>query len=441
MRGKRRLLVVQAAALGHEFLRQHRGEDLAGLPVRPMQSVFPALTCTVQASFRTGTLPGQHGMIANGLFHRSLGRPLFWEQSAMQVEGARTWDGLRDRGGKVAMLFWQQSLGESVDLVLSPAPIHKHHGGMIADCYARPSGLYERLVRALGRPFSLAHYWGPFASERSSQWIADATCHVLVQPDLAPDLCLTYLPALDYDLQRFGMDHPRSLRALSAFVGQVRQLTQAAETAGYDVLVYGDYAMAAVDKGAVFPNFVLKQHGLLACRSVRGMLYPDTLNSRAFAVADHEIAHVYVADRGDVESVAACLAEVQGIGRILDRDAQGREGLDHPHSGELVLVAEEGYWLAYPWWERSREEPDYARHVDIHNKPGYDPCELFHGWPPGSVSRNTQRVRGSHGVAGQGRRIAAASTLSLEGVENIVELGTFVGRRVGENGKDGTTGA
>lgn len=425
--------------MGHEFLCRHHGEDLAGLPVRPMTSVFPALTCAVQASFRTGTLPGQHGMIGNGLFHRSLGRPLFWEQSATQVEGSRTWDGLRDRGGKVAMLFWQQSLGESVDIVLSPAPIHKHHGGMIGDCFSRPSGLYERLVRAIGRPFSLARYWGPFASAKSSQWIADATCHILRQPDLAPDLCLTYLPALDYDLQRFGMDHPRSLRSLSALVGQVRQLKLVAETEGYEMVVFGDYAMTAIDKGAVFPNRVLRQEGLLDCRSVRGMLYPDIWNSRAFAVADHEIAHLYVSDRGDVESVAACLSGLQGIERVLDRDAQAREGLDHPHSGELVLVAEKGYWLAYPWWESTREEPDYARHVDIHNKPGYDPCELFHGWPPGSVSRNTKRVRGSHGAVGPKRRVAVASNLPLEGVESIAELGTFVGQHAGESGKDGTT--
>ncbi|NQT94774.1 MAG: alkaline phosphatase family protein, partial [Lentisphaerae bacterium] len=352
MESTRKLLVVQAAALGHDFLCCHHGEELDGLPVRPMESVFPALTCPAQASFRTGTLPERHGMIANGLFHRGLGRPLFWEQASSQVEGARIWEGLRDRGGKVAMLFWQQCLGESVDIVLSPAPIHKHHGGMIADCYCRPSGLYERLVRVLGRPFQLHRYWGPFASAKSSQWIADATCHIMTQPDLAPDLCMTYLPALDYDLQRFGTDHPRSRQALSALTGQLRQIRTAAETAGYDILVFGDYAMGACDKGAVLPNRVLRQHGLLECRSVRGMLYPDIHNSRAFSVADHEVAHVYVTDPGDIEAAATLLSEVPGIERVLDRDAQGREGLGHPSSGELGLLAAEGYWLAYPGWDR-----------------------------------------------------------------------------------------
>jgi predicted AlkP superfamily pyrophosphatase or phosphodiesterase len=125
-----KLLVVQVAGLGHAFAQQHRLACI-GAAFQSMETVFPAVTCSVQASFRTATLPAAHGVVSNGIYCRRLRRTAFWEQSAALVEGPRIWDDFRRRGRKTAVLFWQQSLGEAADIILSPAPIQKHQGGMM----------------------------------------------------------------------------------------------------------------------------------------------------------------------------------------------------------------------------------------------------------------------------------------------------------------------
>ena len=413
-----KLLVIQAAGLS-------RPPNVDGLEFRSIGSVFPALTCSVQASFRTACPPSNHGMIANGLFARSLRKPMFWEQSAGLVRGDRIWRDFRRAGRKVGLMFWQQSLGEDVDLIVSPAPIHKHHGGMVESCYARPADLYDRLCETVGRRFKLRHYWGPMASTKAGDWIAEATAAVMADESVAPDLLITYLPTLDYDLQRWGPDDPRSDRAATALSRQLQLLLTAAGRAGYEVLIFGDYAVAAVS-GAVLPNRALAEAGVLTARQVDSMVYPDFYASRAFAVVDHEIAHVYVPAEGDIPAVRDVLESLDGVADVLDRDAQAAVGAAHPNSGELVAVAEPGKWFAYPWWTDKRQAPDYARHVDIHNKPGFDPCELFFepfGWPPMSVSQNTARIRGSHGRVGGGREVVWATTLTLDsGPGDLIEL-------------------
>jgi predicted AlkP superfamily pyrophosphatase or phosphodiesterase len=421
-----KLLVVQAAGLGFDFLKSHAALSMAGMDFHPLDTVFPALTCTVQASFRTASRPDQHGMPCNGIYDRRLRKPMFWEQSSAMVDGERIWETARTAGRTVGMLFWQQSLGEPVDLLLSPAPIHRHHGGMIADCYSQPVGLYQKLCRTLGRPFALRHYWGPLASARSSQWIAEATACLLDDPDLAPDLCLTYLPALDYNLQRYGTGDARSLEALVALRGQLEVLADAAGRNGYGLVVFGDYAIADCGQGAVLPNVALARAGLLKLREVKGMLYPDFHTSRAFAMVDHEIAHVVVKDATARHEAAQALGALPGIRDIMDRESQRQAGVAHANSGELVLVADDGWWLAYPWWLARGQAPDFASHVDIHNKPGYDPCELFSGWPPGSVSLDTGRIRGSHGRVGPGREAAWAATCLETGPTSLISLALSV---------------
>jgi predicted AlkP superfamily pyrophosphatase or phosphodiesterase len=345
-------------------------------------------------------------MIANGFFHRALRKPLFWEQSAGLVEGHRIWERFRSRGKRVAMLFWQQSLGEEVDLLLSPAPIHKHHGGMIQGCYSKPPDLYERLCNRIGRPFKLQHYWGPLASWKVGEWIARAVS--IVAREYSPDLILAYLPTMDYELQRKDPDttSPSLLKRLER---QLAHLVGMARDQYYDVLVFGDYRIAPVT-GPIFPNVALREANLMEERLIRNMSYPDFYGSRAFAVVDHEIAHVYVPEEGDLPLVRNTLETLPGISQILGRREQEQLGLNHPNSGELVVVAEEGKWFAYPWWAKKSAAPEFARHVDIHNKPGYDPCELFFGWPPGSVSLKPERIKGSHGRVGPGREVSWAST-------------------------------
>jgi len=420
---RKKLLIVQVAALDQHLPWQ-------GLDLRPLQSVFPALTCPASASFRTATAPAQHGVVGNGWLFRDLGRAMFWEQSATLIAGPRIWDGLRSRGEWVGMMFWQQSLGESVDMVLSPAPIHKHHGGMIPACYSSPPDLYQDLCTRVGRQFDLKRYWGPMASASVGDWIAPATAAVMKNADLAPELLLSYLPSLDYDFQRWGPSHPRSEKAIRATVAQLDLLLDAAEANGYDMLVFGDYSIADTTGGPALPNRALAGAGLLATREVRGMLYPDLHTSKAFAVADHEIAHVYVRREADLAGVRDLLAALPGVGEIMDQDARRGAGVDHPNSGELLLVAAEGCWFAYPWWTDKRQAPDYAGHMDIHNKPGFDPCELFFSfldWPPMSVTRDPTRIGGSHGRGGPGRQPAWASTMPQIGrPESLIDLAATV---------------
>lgn len=406
-----KLLVVNVAALGWN---QAQRMAHAGFAFQPAAPVFPAVTCVAQASFRTAALPAAHGLVSNGLWFPELKKVLFWEQSAALVEGPRIWDALRARGKKVGMLFWQQSLGETVDLVLSPRPIHKHEGGMIQDCYSQPADLYARLCEKTGRAFNLMHYWGPLASRKSSEWITDATCAVMADRSLAPDLLFTYLPHLDYDLQRHGPDSPQAARARAVLGGLLTRLRDRAEANGYDWLFFGDYTIGAVTEPAVFPNRVLRKAGLFWTRAVKGMAYPDFFNSPAFAVVDHEVAHVYTRDAAATDRAHEVLAGLPGVETVLDGAARRSVGLDHRRAGDLVLVAKRGTWFAYPWWTERREAPDYATHIDIHNKPGYDPCELFFGWPPLSVSLNTARVRGSHGRADSQDAIAWATSLPMD---------------------------
>lgn len=424
---KKKLLLVQLAAFGANMADRLRRSPGA-ISFRSVDTVFPALTCTAQATLRTGAAPSSHGMIANGVYHERLKKILFWEQAASLVAGPRIWDDFRAAGGTVGLMFWQQSLGEAADLIVSPRPIHKHSGGMIQDVYTTPSGLYGRLCQRIGRRFNLMNYWGPLASRRSTEWIIESIGAVLDMPDIAPDLLFTYLPHLDYDLQRHGEDHASVDRALRQLEGYLDRLYQMAQQKDYEILFVGDYAIRTVEHGAVFPNGALRIEDLFLTQSVKGMAYPDFFSSPAFAMVDHEVAHVFVPDADALERTRDVLNDLAGIGSVLDRAAQRKFGLDHPHSGDLVLVAEPGYWFAYPWWTDRREAPDFASHVDIHNKPGFDPCELFFGWPPGSVSQDTTRILGSHGLTGPGREIAWGGTLDLDqSPKDLADLGRLIG--------------
>jgi predicted AlkP superfamily pyrophosphatase or phosphodiesterase len=418
----KKILIISVAALGWDLVQRNRPPNNAWT-FRPLASVFPALTCVAQAAFRTASHPGQHGVLSNGYYSRELSRVLFWEQSAALVEGRRIWDSLRQQGRRVGMLFWQQSLGESMDLVLSPRPIHKHSGGMIQDCLSRPDDLYAKLVERIGRPFNLMHYWGPLASHKASDWIVRATVEVMQDPSLAPDVLFTYLPHLDYDLQRYGPQAARVQKAMDYCWSYLQQLTQSAAAHDYDCLVFGDYAIGPVTQPPVFPNRALREAGLFKTRLVRDMTYPDFFHSEAFAMVDHEVALVFARDAAATQRAAEELRGVPGIETIMDAGMLAQKGLGHRRAPDLLLTARAGAWFAYPWWAQKREAPDYATHIDIHNKPGYDPAELFFGWPPLSICTRPERIRGSHGRTGAGRQVAWASSFALAAEpRDLIEL-------------------
>ena len=424
---QRKTLVIIAAGLGWNLIEKHQPAPRFSL--RPIQPAGLGLTCPAQATLRTAQPIAQHGVVASGWFHADLARPFFWEQSAALVKGARVWDVARAAGESVGMAFWQQSLGERVDTVISPKPIHRHHGGILMDCYSRPEPLYAELIQAVGRKFDLYHYWGPLARARVGRWISAAMQSLLARVD-APDHLFVYLPTLDYDLQRHGPDSTQAAKALAELFRQLEPLIASAEAQGREWLITGDYAIEPVvpGDGAIFPNRMLRAAGLFHTRETARMLYPDFFTSRAFAVVDHQVAHVHVPNPADLPRVRNLLAGVAGVEEILDRDAQTARSLYHSgRSGDLLLLAAPGRWFAYPWWTEARQAPDYANQMDIHNKPGFDSCELFFSFPPPHTSQKTEKIRGTHGRVGPGYEVATAGLFPE--AQSLLELAEGLARR------------
>ena len=342
---------------------------------RPLATVTPAVTCSVQATFMTGALPRDHGIVANGWYFRDLLEVWLWRQSNRLVAGEKIWEAgkRRDPAFTTANLFWWYNMGASHDIGVTPRPTYKADGRKLPDCYTQPSELREELSRVLG-PFPLFQFWGPGTSIASSRWIAQAALHV--RRSRAPALTLVYLPHLDYDLQRLGPDHPRiadNLREIDAVAGE---LIADAERDGARIIVLSEYGITSVSK-PVHINRALREAGLLRVRVEDGGELLDPPQSDAFAVADHQIAHIYVAKPELAGEVKRLIAALPGVDIVLNRTEQRAFGLDHPRSGELVALAQPDAWFTYYYWLDDRNAPDFAHLVEIHRKPGYDPVELF----------------------------------------------------------------
>ncbi len=377
----RRVLVLLVVGLTPKLLRSGAMPRLDAFArerlLRPLLPDLPAVTCTVQASMLTGALPGVHGAVANGWYFRSLGEVWLWRQSSRLLHGPTIHERWREAfpGSRTAQLFWWWNLPSRADLAVTPRPAYCADGRKLPDVHSRPATLGRRLSERLGC-FPLFRFWGPGAGIESSRWIADAALDVLREE--RPGLTLVYLPHLDYDLQRFGPDGPEARRAAALLDAEAGRLLDHAHEEGLPVVVVSEYGVTPV-RGAVLVNRALRRAGLLAVHPARNGALLDPGESRAFAVCDHQCAHVYVADPGDVPRVRRVLEELEGIEAIHDGAGLGRIGLDHPRSGELFLVAARDRWFAWPYWdeEQGDREPDFARTVDIHRKPGYDPCELL----------------------------------------------------------------
>ena len=338
-----------------------------------LDTVLPAVTCSVQSTMLTGRPVADHGAVGNGWYFRDLGEVFLWRQHNALVEGEKVWDALRRAhpGARVANVCWWFAMGMDVDSIVTPRPIYHADGRKSPDCYTRPAALHDRLVERLG-DFPLFHYWGPTASIASSRWIIEATRILLPEHELT----LSYVPHLDYDLQRFGPESPEARAAARELDDALAPLLDDAERLGVSVLVVSEYGITAVDQ-PVDVNRVLRRAGLLEVHTQAGMEYLDPWASEAFAVADHQVAHVYVRDPARLEEVRALLEIVPGVDQVLGRAAQAAYGLDHERSGDLVLVAEQRAWFTYYYWLDDDRAPDFARGVEIHRKPGYDPAELF----------------------------------------------------------------
>ena len=347
----------------------------AGGFASPLGAAFPAVTCSGQASLLTGLPPSGHGVVGNGWFFRDLGEVWLWRQGHGLVEGETVWEAARRRhpGLRIANLCWWYAMGAPTDYTVTPRPVYHADGRKSPDCYTRPPALHDELEAELG-PFPLFQFWGPGARIASSRWIGRAAEIVLERH--RPDVTFVYLPHLDYDLQRFGPAFDGRDRALGEVDRVVGAIVQTARDLDVEVIALSEYGITAV-RGSVSINRALRREGLLRVHHAHNGEILDAGASRAFAVADHQVAHVYVRDAADIATVGRVLAGLDGVDRVLDREAQASFGLDHARSGELVAVSRADRWFDYYYWLDDAKAPDFARTVDIHRKPGYDPLELF----------------------------------------------------------------
>ena len=341
----------------------------------PLRAITPAVTCPAQATLLTGTLPRDHGIVGNGWYFRDLAQVMFWRQSNQLVHGEKVWETARrrDPACTCAQMFWWFNMYSTADWAVTPRPIYPADGRKVVDIYSQPADLRARLTAEIG-VFPFFNFWGPQADIRSSQWIAEAS--ICVDRWYSPTLLLAYLPHLDYNLQRLGPGDPRiraDVRAIDEICGK---LIAHCRERGRRVIVLSEYGLVDV-AGPVHINRVLRQADLLAVREELGTEALDAGASHAFAVADHQVAHVYVRDPKRLDAVRALLEGVPGIELVLDRAGQAAIGLDHDRAGDLVAISSADRWFTYYYWLDDAVAPDFARTVDIHRKPGYDPAELF----------------------------------------------------------------
>jgi predicted AlkP superfamily pyrophosphatase or phosphodiesterase len=371
------LLLINAVGLTSRLLQlAPRLQALAeaGWSV-PLRETVPAVTCTAQATLLTGQPPSVHGIVANGWLYRDTGEVRFWQQSNRLIQAEPFYATAKciNPRLKVAKLFWWFNQGAAVDFSVTPKPHYGIDGLKVFDILSSPPELADRLKRDLGE-FPFSAFWGPRAGKQSTQWISAAAACVLLED--RPDLTLVYLPHLDYEPQRFGpsgTDMARHLRELDAACGP---LLEAAQAVGARVWVVSEYGHCDVRR-AVYPNRALREAGLLAVRPGPFGEQLDTFASRAFAVCDHQIAHIYVRDPDFIARPLEILSRLPGVGKVFAGAKRAEIGLDHPRSGEVILLSDPDAWFAYPFWLDDAQAPDYARTVAIHQKPGFDPCELF----------------------------------------------------------------
>lgn len=375
------LLVLNVVGLTRELLAKYpeQAENLNELARDGsscnLGTVLPAVTCSAQSTFLTGLMPREHGSVANGWYFRELAEVHFWKQSNALVQGEKIWQAAKKRGKNFssAQLFWWYNMFSGNDYAVTPRPAHLADGSLISLTYTDPPQLARELDAELGR-FPLFQFWGPDAGIASSEWIEKCALHVMRR--FSPTLSLVYLPHLDYNLQRLGPNDARIADDLAEIDMVVGRLADAARAKGAEVVVLSEYGMSQVT-GAVDINRVLRRAGYLRAQQQADWELLDCGASRAFAVSDHQVAHVYVKDSADVQPVKELLEKTPGIERVLDAAGLREHGLDHPRSGDLLAISAPDKWFTYYYWEDDAKCPPWAHEVDIHNKPGYDPVELF----------------------------------------------------------------
>ncbi|MDR6944715.1 alkaline phosphatase family protein [Mucilaginibacter pocheonensis] len=340
-----------------------------------IEPLLPAVTTAVQSAYLTGKYPVENGIVGNGWYDRIDSEVKFWKQSNKLVNGDKIWDKAKkaDASFTSSMMFWWYNMYSTADYSVTPRPNYLADGRKMPDCYSHPAALRDELQEKLGQ-FPLFQFWGPGANIKSSKWIADASMYT---DDLHnPTLTLIYLPHLDYCLQKFGPYESKIAKELGEIDALLEELVTFYEKKEARIILLSEYGIAPVSN-PIHLNRLFREHNLLQIRVERGLELLDPGASKAFVVADHQIAHVYINDPSVTEQVKALLKTVPGIELVLDREGQSAHHINHERAGELVLVAAENSWFTYYFWLDDAKAPDYARVVDIHKKPGYDPVEMF----------------------------------------------------------------
>ena len=379
---------------------------------------FPCVTCPAQANMTTGKLPSEHGVVANGFYWRDTQEVEMWTAWNECIMAPQIWDTLRRHDPSITSAVWfaLHSKGCGADLVCTPAPIHNPDGSESLWCYTKPTEMYGQLRDALGH-FPLQHFWGPLSNIKSTAWICDSALWAV--REARPNFFYIYLPHLDYAAQKFGPDSEQALRALADLDGAIARLVSGTEEAFGSSkplwLAASEYTIVPVNH-VVYPNRLLREAGLLAVDAQVDGEQLDLKNCRAWALVDHQFSHVFVADIADVGTVAELFRGCEGIDEILVGTQREKYDLAHPRAGEVILISSPNSWQAYYWWLSDDRAPFFARTVDIHRKPGYDPVEMHLDMATKSIPLDATLVRGSHGAPARDERQRGVIIASEKGV-------------------------
>jgi len=373
-----RLAVINVVGLSKSLIGEHTpgiAKFAAGKGVQSFPPAFPAVTCTVQSSMVTGTDPGMHGAVANGWYDRENAEVKFWKQSNHIVQGEKVWDRLRREvpGFTCAKLFWWYNMYSSADFSITPRPLYPADGRKVFDVHTQPMGMREELKADLG-PFPFPAFWGPAAGIASSEWIGASA--KWVENKHSPTLSLVYLPHLDYPLQKDGPDAPNIPEELRKIDKVVAELIAYYESRSVKVILLSEYGISAVTR-PIHLNRLFRAKGWIQTKDELERETLDCGGSRAFVVADHQVAHVYVNDPSIAGEVRELLEQTPGIDEIRVPNEIWTEGDGIERAGDLIAISKPDSWFTYYYWSDDAVAPDYARTIDIHRKPGYDPCELY----------------------------------------------------------------
>ncbi len=363
---------------------------------------FPCVTWPVQTNMLTGRLPSEHGIIANGFYWRDRQKVEMWTAGNEAIEAPQIWDLLHRHDASLTSAAWFPMLSKrcGADYVCMPAPVHNPDGSESLWCYTQPEALYGELRDALGH-FPLQHFWGPLAGIPSSAWIVQSA--IVAARKYRPRFFYLYVPHLDYAAQKDGPHSPAAHASLGELDGVLGQLIDGfAEAYGNSDLLWlaaSEYVINEVDHVA-YPNRQLREAGLLEVNREADGEHLNIAGSGAWALADHQMAHVFVRDSEPalIRQVAELFASTEGIAEVLTGSQRERFGVAHPRAGDVVLISEVNSWQAYYWWLEDENAPAFARTVDIHRKPGYDPVELHFDPATKSIPLDATLVRGSHGA-------------------------------------------